>query len=289
MPLAMVNGLELYYEEAGTGFPLVWNHEFAGDCRSLDLQVRHFARRYRVITYNYRGWPPSAVPESAAAYSTDALVDDLAGLLRHLEIPARPSRRAVDGREHRADVRRALPGGGGQSHRRWLRQRNGQSPGVCGGIGAAGARLSRTQGARVAGEEIAQRAARRVYAEKDPRGYAEFVERLHAHSAHGAAAAIRGILVRRKTIFEMQDDLKEIVVPTLIVVGDQDDGAVEPSLFLRRSIPHARLLVFPFTGHIPNLEEPGLFNLHVGEFLAAVAEGRWAHSRGDSTNSGRLS
>jgi pimeloyl-ACP methyl ester carboxylesterase len=148
------------------------------------------------------------------------------------------------------------------------------------------AHVFETQGARVAGEEIAQRAARRVYAEKDPRGYAEFVERLHAHSAHGAAAAIRGILVRRKTLFEMRGELKEIVAPTLIVVGDQDDGAVEPSLFLRRSIPHASLLVLPFTGHIPNLEEPGLFNLHVGEFLAAVAEGRWAHWRGDQMTSG---
>ena len=62
MPVTKVNDVELYYEETGEGFPLVWNHEFAGDYRSLEPQVREFARRYRVITYNYRGWPPLVGP-----------------------------------------------------------------------------------------------------------------------------------------------------------------------------------------------------------------------------------
>jgi pimeloyl-ACP methyl ester carboxylesterase len=41
-------------------------------------------------------------------------------------------------------------------------------------------------------------------------------------------------------------------------------------------IPHAGLVIFPACGHTPNIEEPGLFNLHVAEFLAAVEGGRWA-------------
>jgi pimeloyl-ACP methyl ester carboxylesterase len=132
------------------------------------------------------------------------------------------------------------------------------------------------RGAAIAGWEIAQRAGRRIYAEKDPRGYAEFLERLQGHSAQGAAAAIRGVLIGRKTIFEMEEELRGIGVPTLVMVGDRDGGAVDASLFIQRTMRHASVVMFPFTGHTPNLEEPLLFNRHVGEFLAAVSEGRWA-------------
>src|SRR5512144_2794107 len=86
MPTARVNGVELYYEETGSGFPLIWSHEFAGDYRSWEPQVRYFARRYRVITYNHRGYPPSSVPTDPAAYRNEHLVEDLAALMRHLRI-----------------------------------------------------------------------------------------------------------------------------------------------------------------------------------------------------------
>jgi len=86
MPVAQLNGVELYYEQTGQGFPLVWSHEFGGDYRSWEPQVRYFARRYRVITYNHRGYPPSSVPKEADAYDNNALVEDLHQLLRHLGI-----------------------------------------------------------------------------------------------------------------------------------------------------------------------------------------------------------
>jgi pimeloyl-ACP methyl ester carboxylesterase len=78
MPTAHVNGVDLYYEETGQGVPLVWSHEFGGDHRSWEPQVRYFARRYRVITYNHRGYPPSGVPKAASDYSGH-LVEDLHG------------------------------------------------------------------------------------------------------------------------------------------------------------------------------------------------------------------
>src|SRR5918995_7436179 len=87
MPIALVNGINLYYEEAGSGYPLLFCHEFAGDCRSWELQVRYFSRRYRVITYNARGYPPSDVPEDPSAYSQEQAADDIVGLIRHLNIP----------------------------------------------------------------------------------------------------------------------------------------------------------------------------------------------------------
>ena len=89
MPEARVNGVRLYYDVAGSGSPLVFVHEFAGDSRSWDPQVRFFARRYQTITYNARGYPPSEVPEDPAAYSQDAAVEDLRCLILHLDLPRR--------------------------------------------------------------------------------------------------------------------------------------------------------------------------------------------------------
>ena len=77
MPTASINGVSLYYESHGEGFPLVWSHEFAGDYRSWAPQVRFFSRRYRVVTYNARGYPPSEVPPQVEAYSQDHAVEDL--------------------------------------------------------------------------------------------------------------------------------------------------------------------------------------------------------------------
>ena len=86
MPLFEHGDVRLYYEETGSGFPLVFVHEFAGDMRAWEPQVRHFSRRYRVITYNQRGYPPSAVPPDESAYAHDNLIEDLHQLLRHLGI-----------------------------------------------------------------------------------------------------------------------------------------------------------------------------------------------------------
>ena len=86
MPTAKLGEVEIYYEETGTGTPLVWSHEFGGDYRSWEPQVRYFSRRYRVITYNHRGYPPSSVPTGAASYSQELLVGDLFRLLKHLGV-----------------------------------------------------------------------------------------------------------------------------------------------------------------------------------------------------------
>ena len=75
MPKAKVNGIDLYYEVHGEGFPLVWSHEFAGDHRSWETQVRFFSRRYRVVTCNARGYPPSDVPTDPDAYSQERSVE----------------------------------------------------------------------------------------------------------------------------------------------------------------------------------------------------------------------
>ena len=80
------DGMRLYYEEVGSGVPIVFVHEFAGDSRSWESQVRHFGRRYRCITYNARGYPPSDVPDDGEKYSQAHARDDAIAVLDHLKI-----------------------------------------------------------------------------------------------------------------------------------------------------------------------------------------------------------
>ena len=86
MPTFSSNGVEIYYQVAGEGYPLVMAHEFAGDITSWEPQVNYFSRRYRVITYCHRGYPPSEVPNDPEAYSQDLQVEDLYRLLQYLGI-----------------------------------------------------------------------------------------------------------------------------------------------------------------------------------------------------------
>ena len=80
MPYATSRGAKLYYEEAGKGVPIVFVHEFSGDLRSWETQLRHFSRRYRCVAFNARGYPPSEVPSSRSRYSHNQAADDIAAL-----------------------------------------------------------------------------------------------------------------------------------------------------------------------------------------------------------------
>lgn len=79
----------------------------------------------------------------------------------------------------------------------------------------------------------------------------------------------------RPSFYDLQDRFQRLNLPVLVLVGDEDDPAIEPSLFLKRHAPAAALVTFPNSGHTINLEEPDLFNRAVLDFLTAVDGGRW--------------
>src|ERR1043166_8983454 len=80
------DGVKLYYEETGAGIPIVFVHEFAGDYRAWEPQVRYLSRRYRCIVFNARGYPPSDVPKDANSYSQELARDDIRAVLDGLKI-----------------------------------------------------------------------------------------------------------------------------------------------------------------------------------------------------------
>ena len=81
MPYATTDdGIQLYYETTGAGEPLVFVHEYAGDHRSWEPQMRHFGRRYHCLSYAARGYSPSDVPEDVSQYSQDRARLDIGSL-----------------------------------------------------------------------------------------------------------------------------------------------------------------------------------------------------------------
>jgi pimeloyl-ACP methyl ester carboxylesterase len=276
MPRASVNGVHLYYEVTGSGYPLLFAHEFAGDYRSWEPQVRHFARRYQVITYNARGYPPSDVPEDVNAYSQEQAARDIVGLLQHLHMPQAHlvglsmGGYAVlhVGLSHPSVARSLVVAGCGYGSVSSERERFQQDS------GKIAARLQR-EGMPAVAEVYARGPTRVQFEDKDPRGWREFAEQLAKHSAVGAALTLLGVQGRRPSVYALEAQMRQLRVPTLIVTGDEDEPCLEPGLLMKRAIPSAGLVVMPKSGHTINLEEPDAFNRIVSDFLTAVEAGKW--------------
>lgn len=278
MPKAAANGIEIYYESTGEGFPLVLAHEFAGDFRSWEPQARFFSRRYRVITYNARGYPPTDTPTDEAAYSQDNAVEDLRGLLEYLDIEKAHIGGLSMGGTLALNFGLAYPhmakslivaaaGSGSTDVDEWR-------AGV-----AERSRNMETQG-MAAMDDYSQGEARVQLRRKDPRGYREFADQFLAHSHIGSALTFRGVQGKRPPVFALEAKMRALAVPTLIMLGDEDEPCIEPSIFMKRCIPSSGLVMFPQAGHAINLEDPDLFNRSVLDFLTAVEAGKWAR-RGD--------
>jgi pimeloyl-ACP methyl ester carboxylesterase len=98
---------------------------------------------------------------------------------------------------------------------------------------------------------------------------------LAEHDAEGSALTQLGVQRERPSLYDLESQLAQLRVPTLIVTGDEDWPCLAPNIFLKRAIPSAALLVVPNTGHAVNLEEPAAFNAALADLLAQVDAGRW--------------
>jgi len=276
MPFAQVSGIKLHYEEAGAGIPLVFVHEFAGDHRSWHLQMRFFARRYRCIAFNARGYPPSDVPEDTGAYSQQRAVDDIKGVLDHLGID-------------RAHVCGLSMGGYATLIFGLCYPERARSLTVagCGYGSVAGdreafrkdsehvARRFEEDGMAKVAEFYSRGPTRVQFIDKDPRGWMEFHEQFAGSSARGHALTLRGVQMTRPSVFDLGEQMERLEVPTLIMTGDEDEPCLEPAIFMKRKIPAAGLVIIPKAGHTINLEEPEAFNRALLDFLTAVDASRW--------------
>jgi pimeloyl-ACP methyl ester carboxylesterase len=270
------DGVKLYYEEVGQGTPIVFVHEFADDIKGWAAQVKFFARRYRTIAYNARGYPPSDVPADAERYSQAQAAEDIKAILDHLKLD-------------KAHVVGLSMGGYATLHFGLMFPERALSL-MVGGAGYGSVSTDRAsfhkdtdvviaqfeQGGMAKVAEFYTRGPTRVqFMAKDPVGWQEFYDRFAGGSALGHANTMRGVQRRRPSIFELETKLERLEVPTLIMTGDEDEPCLEPALFMKRKIRTSGLVVIPNSGHAINLEEPDLFNRALLDFLTAVDAGRW--------------
>jgi len=263
-------------------------HEFAGDHRSWEHQLREFGKRYRCIAYAARGYTPSDVPADADAYSYRHVMRDAVAVLDHLEIErAHLIGLSMGGYtvlqvalNYPGRVRSLVLAGTGSGSERWYTEEFHKR-----------SRDLATQFERDGSAAVAQtygRGPSRIpHALKDPRGFAEFSRQLAEHDAQGSAHMSRGFQGGRASLYDFEKEIRLLMMPALIVVGDEDERCIESALFLKSAISASGLMVFPKTGHAVNLEEPDLFNRAVSNFLSRVDGGTWLPRDGRTRAAGR--
>ena len=268
--------VKLHTESTGRGDAILFVHEYAGDHRSWEPQVRRFSRSHRCITYAARGYFPSQVPAAAGAYSQQHAVDDAVAVLDGL---------GVD----KADVIGISMGGFAGLHLAMQHPARVRSLVIAGtGYGAhpseaprfrrecdAIARVIEDSGMESFARRYLSGPARVQFQNKDPRGWEQLVGELAEHPVDGAVRTMRGVQRERPSLYSLEAELSAIGAPVLILAGDEDDGCLETSLWLKRVIPRGGLAVLPNSGHTLNLEEPDVVNAFIAYFLGRVAAGAW--------------
>lgn len=274
--VATDDGINLYYEETGSGVPIIFVHEFAGDLRSWEPQLRHFCKWYRCIAFNARGYPPSDVPPDVTSYSQQRAVKDILAVMDHAGID-------------RAHIVGLSMGGFAALHLGLRYPDRARSLCVAGvGYGSEPERqalfrhesdLAATflleQGMEAFADRYAVGPTRLPFKNGDPRGFKEFHQQLTEHSALGSANTQLGVQRERPSLYALTDEFSKMTVPTLILNGDEDFPCLAPGLMLKSAIPSAALSVIPNCGHTINLEATEEFNRVVGAFLMQADSGRW--------------
>lgn len=275
MPYADQDGVKIYYEETGAGMPMLFLHEYGGDKRSWEPQVRHFSRDHRCIVMCSRGYPPSDVPEDETLYGQDFAIQDALTVM------------------DAAGIEKAVVVGLSMGGYTGLRLAIHHPDRVIALAAASAGAGSLTEGLQVFRKEAFERSedyleAGKMLAEpfangptrtqlkrKDIRGWEEFRDQLAEHPAIGAAYTLRHVQGGRPSLFDFEGEFNACAVPTLLMVGDEDDVCLDVNVWLKRAMPTSGLRVYAKSGHLINLEDPATFNAEIADFLRSVKAGTW--------------
>ena len=276
------DNVKLFYESTGKGEPIIFVHEFAGDYRSWEPQINFLSRYYQCISFCARGYPPSDVPESESSYSQERAWRDILSVMDNLKI-------------EKAHIVGLSMGGFATLHLGINAQDRVLSLVIAGcGYGAIpvdktsfnkeadfsnisldSAKIILNEGMDKFGSEYALGPSRVQFQNKDPKGWQVFNDQLIKHDPVGSANTLLGVQNKRPNLYSLEEEIRDITCPTLIINGDEDDMCLEVGLYLKRTIKTAGLLIVPKTGHTINLEEPDLFNNHLFKFFTAVNSSSW--------------
>lgn len=271
MSYIQAKGAKLYVEETGNGHPVVFVHEMGADYREWEAQVQWFSRHYQCVTYSARGYIPSDIPEDPNLYGLEYAADDIAAVIDGLGL----------GQAHVV----GLSMGAYAALRFGMKYPEKATSLVVAGVGSGSpsadraefadkcrrqAEVFRTQGSRIAAQEIGYAPTRIGLKRKDPIGWQRFVDHLSEHDPQGMAHTLTMYQASRPSIESFEEEIRKMQLPVFLFVGDQDAPCLQTNLYLKKTLPNAHLLVYPNTGHAINLEEPAAFNMAVQTFFNEV-------------------
>jgi pimeloyl-ACP methyl ester carboxylesterase len=255
MPTASVNGISIFYEDQGSGYPILMSHGYSATGRMWLPQAQALRSRYRLISWDMRGHGQTDSPESPDQYSEQLTVADMRGLLEHLGI-----RQAVLG---------GLSMGGYMSLAFYMRHPEMVRALVLSDTGPG----YRKDEAREAWNQMAEQRAR-AFEEQglDALGTSAEVRAsvLYHRSAQGLALSARGMLAQSGS--RVIDTLPDIRVPTLVIVGEHDQPFLAATDYMAAKIPGARKAVIEGAGHASNIERAEAFNAVLLEFLDGLGD-----------------
>lgn len=263
MSVARVRGIEMAYDDLGSGPAIVLLHGYPFNRSMWREQVDALKESFRVITPDLRGHgETTATPDPS---TMDEMAQDVAALLDDLEI----KRVYLGGLSMGGYVALAF-------YRRFqFRVRALILADTRPQADTPDARHNREAQAEKVLEEgmrsIADDFLRKVLTPETLSQRPEIVERVRkmivATKPRGAAAALRGMAIRR----DQTDFLPEIIAPTLIIVGSDDQlTPTADAELMHREIRGSRLEVIQGAAHLSNLEQPSEFNRALNNFLAAL-------------------
>ncbi len=275
MPHAQSDGAKIYWEETGKGTPIIFVHEFGGDHRSWDDQMRHFGRGWRAITMAARGYPLSEAPKGDDLYGQDYFNRDVIAVLDAAGVDKAHvvglsmggyAALMVASKFGKRVLSCVAAGAGSGSNMQTRAQFIEECRKTASGFDTAG---------RIDAEGMGYSPTRVHLLNKDPIGWRTFVHNLAEHAPHAAASTLRKVQASRPSLYELETELKAITVPTLLLVGDEDEPCLDVNLWMKRLMRDSQLAILPGSGHAINLEEPALFNALVERFLVDVERGTW--------------
>ncbi|HEY7269086.1 MAG TPA: alpha/beta fold hydrolase [Dehalococcoidia bacterium] len=245
------DGVKIFYEAEGSGPAVLLSHGYSATAGMWKGQVADMKDRYQLISWDMRGHGQSDSPADQAQYSEDATVDDMAAILK-----ASGVEKAVIG---------GLSLGGYMSLAFYVKYPQLTRALMLFDTGPG----YRNPQAREGWNQTAYRRAERL----EEGGLASLSGgdevRQSAHrSAEGLAKAARGMLAQfNSNVIECLDGIK---VPTLVLVGANDEAFLNATDYMANKIPGAQKVVIADAGHAANMHQPAAFNKAMAGFLDSL-------------------
>ncbi|MCS7206405.1 MAG: alpha/beta hydrolase [Dehalococcoidia bacterium] len=272
MPNILANGIRIFYQEWGGGPFIVWHHGLFGTSDQWREVADHLQGRYRSVAYDARAHGRSEVPSRPEDYAQDLLVEDVRGVLDALGVP----QAVVGGHSMGSNVALHF------AFRYPTRCRALVLVGIgSGSTDTEGWRARMGLLADLAEKEGMERVLREIQtlpawkpAFSHPQLGPRLAREVLACSPQGIARTIRGVQMRRPTIFQLEPFLVRLTVPTLVVYGELDEPVVEASRFIGQKVPKAQVVAVPGVGHWTHLEALPTFLHTLDAFLERVERGQ---------------